>query len=901
MLKITNLRCKDLKEALGISRKELSFSWILESDFRNTMQTAYQIKVGERQTVIWNSQVVKGDQSTYVPYQGAELKSRGEYWWQVTVWDNHGQKAESEKMFFEIALEQNDFLAKWIEPDLPPIRDEPEGSMLRTMYQALVPQKNGDPGRKLTPCSYLRKEFVLNDEIEKARMYITAHGVYRASINGESVDTRLLAPEFDSYNEQLLFQTYDVTASLRKGRNVVGVVIADGWWGGRIHFVGASCFYGNRHGLLLQIEIICRNGNTEIITSDEQFRCSTGPFCYSDLFIGEKYDANREMTGWDLPGYRTDHWKKVLPAEYALDNLYPQENPPIKIIKSFHPKEILTTPRGETVIDVGQVMAGKIRIRIQAPKNTEITFQHSELLDEDGNYLHNIMGRNKQQLDTYICRGEGEEVYEPVFTYHGFRYVKVVGYPGVLTTEHIDVLVIASDNEETGSFSCSNQLLNQLQSNIYWSQISNFISIPTDCPQREKDGWTGDIGVYAPTALYLQDNKAFLEKWLRDLIAEQRESGSVPDAVPINTKGPGRGEASAGWGDAAVLVPWALYRSSGDIRILQLQYESMKRWVAFEERKAAEKNPAKFEHSTKYRNSPELQKYSKYLWNTGKHYGDWLIPSMVKNNPLGADAGAKKTGQAVATAYFANSAHIMKQVSEILGDNKSAAHYDALYKNICRAFTLCFLEEDGTIQPEFQGIYVMALKFDLIPKEYRKKCTEKLLRLIVKNDGCLDTGFLSVGHILDVLTKEGHIDAAYKLLYNDKCPSWLYEVKMGATTLWENWNSISEDGKIGKSSYNHYAFGCVGEWMYRNIGGLEMIEPGYKKFRVRPRPDETLTMAALRYRSVYGEIAVEWKKKDGKMILKVNIPANTQAEVILMDGSMRVCGSGEYVFDCFFS
>ena len=901
-MELYDLRCKGMNNPLGIRKENIVFSWKIRSEENNIFQKSYRITLTKQGMPVWDSGTVESGQSLYIPYTGPEVESRSLYVWTVKIETNTGEIAESEPQSFETAIAPEEFRALWVEPKLPPIKPDPEESGLQSLLKTIIPKKDTPPEELLLPCSFLRKEFLLVKPVKQARLYMTAHGIYRFEINGEKPSDRLFAPEWTSYHKNLLFQTYDVSEALKEGKNVFGAVIADGWWGGRIHYTGMSCRYGDRHGLLMQLEVTYTDDSKEVILSDDAFRCTTGPYRYSDIFIGECYDASCEMPGWSTPGYDDTAWKGVETKPADISILHAQEAPPVRIVRELKPKAILHSPKGETILDAGQVLAGKVRMRVTAPKGTVITLQHSELLDQKGNYLHNIIGTNKQQTDVYICKGEGEEIFEPAFTFHGFRYVKITGYPGTPRTDDFTVLVTATDQKETGSFSCSDQRLNQLQHNIFWSQMTNFLSIPTDCPQRERDGWTGDIGVFGPTALFNQDCLLFLRKWLEDLRYDQLESGAVPDTIPFDPKreygSMGTSDASSGWGDASVILPWTIYCRTGDKLLLEEQYDSMKKWISFEEKEAAAANPPSLTKSKRFKSDPELRKYSRYLWNTGWHYGDWLIPSKSGNGPLGGFIGASKTKEVMAAGYFANTADLMSRTAEVLGKEEDAEHYRMLYKNICHAFTLRHLQDGGNFQPAFQGVYVMALAFRLIPEEYKDECVERLIQMIHKNNGCLDTGFLSVGLIMDVLSENGHLDEAYKLLYQEKCPSWLYEVKNGATTMWEAWNAVKPNGSLRNCSFNHYAFGCVGDWMYRTIGGIRFEEAGYRKILICPEPDDSLTFADTIQETPYGTVRCSWKKENGKMTVDVEIPCNTTAKVIMPDGSIFESGSGKYSYAC---
>ncbi len=495
---LKDLRVKMLALPMGIAADNIFFGWKIISDKNDVQQTSYKIQVIHGGTLIWDSGNVASAKSVHVPYAGPALTEDTEYTWSVEVTNNHQETAVSESKFF-IAISPKALTANWIETNLHPIKEEPKSSFLATATGRATTQPAEG---KLLPATYMRRTFTLNKTVRSAHLYATAHGVYNLELNGEKVGNRFFAPEYTSYHNRILYQTYDVTALLQVGDNAIGAVIGDGWWGGRIHLQSRSCIYGNKHALFLQMMIEYEDGTVDQLISDESFRYATGPILYSDLFIGEKYDARLEMNGWSKADFDDSKWQKVVCADYGTENLAPQEFCPVQIKKEIVAKEMILTPKGETVIDFGQNMAGIVQMEVTAPKGTVITMIHAETLDKEGNFLFNIEGSNKDQTDIYICKGNGKEIFRPHFTYHGFRYIKLEGYPGKPKLESFKALVLSSNNEDTGAFTCSDERINQLQSCIYWSQISNFVSIPTDCPQREKSGYTGDIGVYIDTAMY---------------------------------------------------------------------------------------------------------------------------------------------------------------------------------------------------------------------------------------------------------------------------------------------------------------------------------------------------------------------------------------------------------------
>lgn len=890
---LSDLSVNAMAEPIGIAAESIRFSWILNSDEQGVKQESYQILVEDGQQPIWNSGRLCSEETLGILYQGPKLGSNRSYKWTVEVSDNTGASAK-ESSFFRTAIPSEELKAKWIEPELPPIEEEPIDNIVDSLLQL---KKVKEPEEKLTPSTFFRKEFELKREIRSAFLYMSAHGVYHAEINGTKVDDRVLAPEFTSYHNRTLYQVYDVTDLVRNGNNAVGVIVADGWWGGRINVTGTSCTYGNMHGLFLQLEVEYRDGGAESVYSDEAFRCAQGPYVFSDIFIGEKYDANLEMEGWSSPGFDTAGWKAVHEADYDTAVLKPQMFPPVRCVKTIPVKKIFMTPKGEIILDFGQNMAGTVTMRVEAPKGTEISMQHMEELDKDGNFFINIHGSNKQQKDIYICKGGGEETYTPRFTFHGFRYVKLTGYPGTPGKENFRANVLASDNRNTGTFVCSNEKLNRLQSNIYWSQISNFISIPTDCPQRERSGYTGDMEVYAETSFFNQNNQAFLRSWLSTVMEEQCDTGAVQSYAPTNPKATAD-QGVAGWGDAMTIVPYEMYRNYGDIGILEECYDAMKRWVEHERLRARTKNSITVKLKPAYLFDAEYRRANRYLWNDGFHFGDWLIPSKTMSGPLGMLSSVLFGREAFVSGYYANSVRIMGEIAKILGREEDAQFYEGELENIRKAFRYVYLNKKGRPKTNYQGIHAMILAFDLVSEDQKPTIVENLVRLIHENDGRIDTGFLSVNLIMDALWNNGKKKEAYGLLYQEKCPSWLYEVNQGATTMWEKWNTIRPDGTRQQVSYNHYAFGCVGRFMYQHILGIQNIGIAYDRIRICPEPDETLTFAKGSYKSVRGMIEVEWKKENEKFWMQVQIPCGTEAVIVLPNGDTFSRGSGKYDFSC---
>ncbi|MBM7653593.1 alpha-L-rhamnosidase [Neobacillus cucumis] len=887
MTQVIKLTIENQDSLMGTDILQPRFSWRLESERTGIFQSAYQINVFENASsdfkkLIWDSNKVQSQVSVNIPYEGPLLQSKTSYTWQVRVWCSNGEEsAWSSEGHWEMGLlHEEEWVAKWIEPQQENVTEEPELT-LEDMFINKKKANQPSPEDRLHPPKLVRKSFHIDQKkIEKARLYITAHGLYHAKINGQRITDAEFTPDYTSYSNYLQYQTYDVLPYLLEGENVLGVILADGWYAGRISVPGGSAQFGNRLGLLAQLEITYTDQTKQIIATDDSFLSSNSHYVYSDIFIGEKQVKNLEKSGWDQPGYDslTHEWASVSVADDKLANLRAQYGELVKPVETLSPVNIWKDQTQAYMIDFGQVIAGRIRLHVQGSSGQELKFEHCEVLNENGEFFNNIVGRNKEQTDYYVTRGENGEVFEPTFTFHGFRYVRLSGYDSELEYEDITAIVLYSDMKMTGQFTTSDPKINQLWNNIQWSQKGNMLSIPTDCPQREKAGWTGDIQVFAPTAAFNMDVQAFLTRWLWNLKKEQTEEGEILNYCPApkdiwNDKKFTETISSAGWGDAILIVPWVLFQRYGDRRILEQCFPKMEKWLDYVQKSAAQnKENVENEHE-------------RYLWDTKFHFGDWMIPSfMFGEKPQGPIASALVTKDPIATAYYAYSAGLLAEVSKILGRQDKADYYQTLHGKVKEAFGTAYVNESGLMTADYQGVYTIALAFNLLSGDPKKKAVERLVELIEKNDFKIDTGFLSVPFIMDVLCENGYEDIAYKLLFQTACPSWLYEVKNGATTIWESWEAIKPDGTVGAFSFNHYAFGCIGDWLVRHIGGLTPMEPGYSKFKVEPHICDRLTFAETQYESVYGEIKVKWEVQDGKnMILQVNIPANSLAVISLIN------------------
>lgn len=911
MSEIRNVKCENKYNPLNVDVKYPRFSWQIASNEKNIFQKSYQIIVKKDNEILWDSQVVENRQTFGIAYAGVELVSRTSYVYTVEAVLSNGEIVCSEENTFETVLFDNsEWQAKFIEPDkLPGLDFDPLEECKKKWYEFIQKMMQGEMGEFFDTDAYLKsqpsnpyypavmmyRKFTLPDAAQKARIYMTAHGIYEFYINGVSASDVMLAPEFTTYDKILKYQVYDVTALLKAGDNAILVTVADGWYKGKIAS-GCGCEYGDNPGLLLEMDVTCTDGSTHKIMSDEEFRFSyDGPIQRADLYNGQTIDARKEIPGFATTGMDVSDWKPLHIVEQDMGVLAAQTDAPIRTLEELEAVEVVVNDKGETIVDFGQGFAGHIRVTgINGEPGTEIVFEHTEQLDKDGCFIYPFANGEQKQKDIYILSGKGNESFEPTMTYHGFRYVRIISEKSIeWKKEQFKGIVVGTDNVITGDFSCSDERLNRLQKNILWSQMSNMIGIPTDCPTREKAGWTGDVYVYGRTSCFNQDLLPFYEEWLKSVRAEQMENGGVQNTVPlIKNYVQQLGGASTGWGDVTVELPWQLYQVYGDKKILEENYAAMKKWQSYLEHEA-ETGIAQGAEAL----SGRARENQQYLLNTGFHFGDWLVPS-VKNEAGFADGPASSflTGFTVATAIYADTTEKLGKIAKILGDDQEAERCRKLAARIREAFEETYLHEDGTLENDMQGLYVLALKMNMVSEKYRPALLKRLVEKIRENDGCMDCGFLSVPHILDVLADNGRKEEAYNLLYQEKCPSWLYEVKQGATTMWESWNAIREDGRRDGCSFNHYAFGCVGDWIYRNILGIRSLEPGYAKVEIAPDFSCGLDAARGHYDSIHGRIAVDWKKEaDAKISVRTQIPANVEA-VIRVGCVEKNVGSGVYEF-----
>lgn len=842
-LKVDHLKIENLINPIGLDVPQPYFSWKLISDQRNVMQTAYEIRVGTvlstlvKGKAIWRSGKINSDQSIHVPYKGSPLVSGEKYYWQVRVWDNNGNtSAWSNIGHWQMGLlKTSDWKAQWIEP----------GYKEDSSFAAPL----------------LRKEFSNGKKIKSATAYITAHGLYEAQINGKRVGDAYLTPGWTSYNKRLQYQAYDVTALLKQGANAIAVTLGDGWYRGNFSFDHRRNIYGKDIALLFQLEIEFADGTTTTIGSDASWKSSTGEIRSNGIYQGEIVDARLRKSGWELPGYDDRNWTAVKTANFSKDVLVATCNEPIKKQETLRPRKVITTPKGEKVIDFGQNLVGWVQLKLKGKAGDTIKISHAEVLDKHGNFYTENLRQAKAQA-VYVLKGNEEELFEPHFTFFGFRYIKVEGIAAALQADNYTAVALHSDMPRTGSFRSSDSLINQLQHNIEWGLRGNFLDVPTDCPQRdERMGWTGDAQAFFRTATFLRGVNNFFTKWMKDVAADQTKSGSIPHVIPniLGEEGWGAG-GSAGWADVSTIIPWEMYLVYGDKRILENQYSSMKAWVGYMQSQSTND-----------------------LWNKGSHFGDWLFYTMADDN----DGNAAITNKyLIAQCFYAYSTQLLINAAKELGKSEDVATYTALLQRIKTAFLNEYTTPNGATMSNTQTSYVLALHFDLFPEALRQQAADRLVNNIKQYGNHLTTGFLGTPYLCHVLSRYGYSDIAYTLLLQKTYPSWLYPVTKGATTIWERWDGIRTNGDfqaITMNSFNHYAYGAIGDWMYRVMVGLDIDKEGvgYKKIRIQPHIGGTFTHASASYETPYGKLSSGWKTENGKLILNAEIPSNTTATIYI--------------------
>ncbi|MET1049744.1 MAG: family 78 glycoside hydrolase catalytic domain [Acidimicrobiales bacterium] len=856
----TRLRVEHLDAPLGLDVRRPRLSWWLPEGL--VAQEAYELRIDGVE-----SGRVDSDQHVLVPWPAGDLVSGQRVTWQVRVWGDGLPTAFSEPAIFETGLlDASDWSASWIEPAEGP--------------------EEGVPGRR--PAPVLGHEFVLDRPIERARLHATAHGVYEAFLGAARVGDLELTPGTTSYRNRLQVQTYDVTALLHEGANELQVVLSDGWWRGQTGNMRAHDCYGTTLAFLGQLRVDHPDGTRTVVATDGTWTWSTGPIRGADLMAGQSVDFRIPLEGW----------APVTVVDHGLANLCGSPAPPMRRIEELRPVAVTEPVPGHQVVDFGQNINGWVRLTGLGSPGTELTLTHGEVLDDRGDVTieHLISADHATgerlsdiQVDRVVTGDRPDEGFEPRHTSHGFQYVRVEGLDHEVRPDDITGVVVHTDLRRTGWFRCSDDRINQLHEATVWSFRDNACDIPTDCPQRERAGWTGDWQLFVPTAAFLYDVAGLSVKWLRDLAAEQRDDGLVLNVAPEP-----RGAAlwddpiaqflqgSAGWGDAAVIVPWELYRAYGDLDLVDELWPLMTGWVDFAAGRArGERRPERVEAR------PEPADHEAFLWDTGFHWGEWCEPG---GNDLRATL-ANDIGH-LATAYLHRSSDLLSRMADLLDRDADAERYRALAEGSRRAWQVEYLADDGTVTPGDQAPLVRALAFALVPDEARATVVDQLVDAVRAADNHLTTGFLATPLLLPTLADAGHVDVAYELLFQDTPPAWLPMIDRGATTVWENWEGLDGDGK---GSFNHYSKGAVVSFLHTHTVGVQPLEPAYRRFRVAPKPGGGLTSAEAVLDADHGRIEVSWQElSDGTTEIDVLVPAGTEAEVDLPDGQHHAVAPGRW-------
>jgi len=843
-LRVERLRCEHLVDPRGLDRERPRLSWQVRADRPGTAQSAYQILVASSALLleagvadVWDTGKVVSSESVLVDYSGPALRSRQQAFWSVRVWDDEDTvspygAAGSWEMGL---LDPADWHAEWIAAADPP---------------------------KPSAVTYLRSELHVAGAVRQARAYVTALGLYELHCNGRRVGDARFTPGWTDYSQRVQYQVLDLADHLVEGTNVLGAVLADGWYAGYIGFLGQREHYGDTPALLAQVEVVTAAGRILHVT-DGGWEAGDGPLRASDMLKGETFDARRSDESWCRPHPQRGGWQPVRITSGTSAVRVVSPAPPVRVLEELPARTVTRVGEDTHRIDFGQNLVGWVRLRVEGTSGHTVSVRHAEILQPDGSlYVENL--RTATATDTYVLDGT-PRMLEPSFTFHGFRYAEVSGYVGTLTRNDVTAIVCGSDLERVGHFACSDDDVNQLHSNIVWGARGNFLDTPTDCPQRdERMGWTGDAQVFAPTACYLFDTAGFFTKWLHDLTDGQSASGSFPDVAPLVVLG---AEGSAGWADAGAVLPAVLWESYADRQLLSEVYPAMRRWVDYVHRA----NPA-------------------LLWLAERGYdnGDWLAAHEETDKDL------------IATAYFAKSARLTAHAAEVLKRESEARELHALADGITNAFRDEYLLPDGRLTCETQTAYALSLRFGLIPTDLMIPAAQHLADNIRAHDTHLTTGFLGVGQLLPALTDADHTSLAYRLLLQDSYPSWLYAVKAGATTIWERWDGWTAEAGYGDpamNSYNHYALGSVGEWLYRTVAGIEYASPGGRRMRLAPTPDPALRWAAASHISPYGLVRSGWEwLPEGGLRLEVEIPVGASAAVHMPGGPIVERGSGVHSF-----
>lgn len=882
MSALRDLRVEYLRAPIGVGTRAPRFSWIT-----GHAQDAYELEVTAAERVVWATGVVETAESSLIEYAGERLASNTAYRWRVRSRASDVWTPWAASTFETALLDASDWVAAWVEPEQQDA--VVERWSIVDWIRGLGPDT--PPEERLRPPQLLRQRVAVREGLVRARLYATARGVYSAFVNGARADDQVLAPGSDAYAHRISVQAYDVTAALVPGENVLGVALADGWWAGRLGLTGSSAQFGTRTSAIWQLHLEYADGTAEVAASGADVRSATGPWVYADLFVGELFDRRAARAGWDRPGFDDGDWMPVTEVGRDHGVLRPFTGEPVRRVLELPALEVAETPEG-AIVDFGQVLVGRVRLRVRGTTpGRRIVLEHTETLPADGSWFTNIVGINKEQTDVFVSAG-GDDEWEPEFTFHGFRYARVSGLSGPLRAEDIVAVVIASDLAQTGSFATSDPRLNRLHQNVVWSQRGNFLSIPTDCPQRERAGWTGDLQAFAGAATGNAQVVPFLSRWLENLRADQLPDGRIPIFSPRSpfdaeaaaaAQGVGSIVAAAGWSDAIAIVPWTLYERTGDRRVLEENHDAMLRWIDYQRRTAAAERPPGLGDAL-----PEARRRAQaLLFNTGEHFGDWLTPSTMEGRPLheALAVAPALTSEYLAPMFQAHTLTLASRAAAVLGRHTDAAALADRAAAVRAAFAAEYVDEHGDLPVRLQGVYVVALAFDMVPEGLRARTAARLVELIRERGDRLDTGFLSTPYLLDVLCDHGHADVARTLLWQTEMPSWLYEVDRGATTIWEAWDAISPEGEIRPMSFNHYAPGSVDDWLYRRVAGIRATSPGFRTALIDPDFDAGVTEVRAHVGTPYGELGIQWRRAGDAASVTVTVPWGVEASLVTGEGA----------------
>ncbi len=838
--------------------------WLIGSDHQDVLQQSWQLQVSEEDTfthLIHDSGRVDSGESQHIRLPDIALCSSRRYFVRVRISDNHGDVSEwSEAAAFTTGLPAAEWQGQFISGEALAEKTVSKGTLLRNGFHIARPQ-----------------------DVASVFVHASALGIYKLYCNGQKVGDDELTPGWTSYENHLLYQTYDLTPLISGEENVIGASVGAGWFKGDMSFNRYRNYYGERTAFICQLVVNYKDGSQQTVVTDENWQASWSPVLFSEIYDGEIYDARFEQPGWDTVGFDAAHWQPVSLIDFNKTVLRAQGNATVRQIETIAPVSLFTTPKGERVIDFGQNLTGWVAFTVRGQAGENVVLRHFEVLDAQGNvYLTNL--RTAKQRTEYVLKGGEAETYHPHFTFQGFRYVRIEAWPGEVDLSCIHAVVAHSAMQQTADFSCSNTDLNQLHHNILWGLKGNFVDVPTDCPQRdERLGWTGDAQIFCRTASYLMQTRNFFAKWLTDLQYDQTPDGAVPHVIPDILTGKcendinlakGGTYAAAAWADAAVINPWTMYLMYGDTQTLRNQYASMKGWVGFMRSHAVDNQ-----------------------WRYKLQFGDWVALDAREGSYFGATPD-----EFVCMAYYAWSTLLLAKTAQVLGEEADYQEYTDLYQRIVHSFQQEFFTPGGRLAVRTQTAHILALYFNLVPDAFRERTVQGLLELLAEHDGHLVTGFVGTPYFCHALSQNGHAKEAWELLLKDDFPSWLYQMKAGATTIWEHWDGIKPDGTMWSpdmNSFNHYAYGAIGEWLWRAAAGIDTDEsgPGFKRIQIKPEIGGGLTWLNARYHSLYGDVQVNWKTipaeaGDSRIQMEVTVPHNARATVTLLHASELLAADG---------